>query len=84
MGIGNRAATCASCSKRLTRKHWYYRNGKYYCKQRCWTTEQAKAAKEAAEQAAKAEPAAATAAADTGKPAEPPAPAKPDDAKAAA
>ena len=58
MSIGNRAATCSSCSKRLTRKSWYYRNGKYYCKRRCWDTEQAKAAKEAAkgeaEQAAKA------------------------------
>jgi len=84
MGIGNRAATCASCGKRLTRKHWYYRNGKYYCKQRCWTTEQAKVAKEAAEQASKNEPAAAAAAADAGKAAEPPGPAKQDDAQTAA
>ena len=76
MGIGNRAATCASCSKRLTRKHWYYRNGQYYCKQQCWTTAQAKAAKEAAEKAAQGEPAAAAAAADAGKAAESPAPPK--------
>lgn len=48
MSIGTRAATCTSCGKRLTRKHWYYRNGKYFCKQRCWDTEQAKAAADAA------------------------------------
>lgn len=82
MGIGNRAATCASCSKRLTRKHWYYRNGQYYCKQQCWTTAQEKAEKEAAEKAAQGEPAAA--AADAGKAAESPAPPKQGDAKAAA
>jgi hypothetical protein len=43
MGIGNRPAACASCGKRLTRKSWYYRNGKYFCKQRCWETDRAKA-----------------------------------------
>ena len=47
MGVGNRAATCASCGKRLNRKQWYYRNGKYFCKKRCWVTEQAKAQQEA-------------------------------------
>ena len=46
MGVGNRPATCASCGKRLTYKQWYYRNGKHFCKKRCWVTEQAKAAKE--------------------------------------
>ena len=50
MGIGSRPATCASCGKRLNRKHWYYRNGKYFCKKRCWVTEQEKAAKESAKQ----------------------------------
>ena len=44
MSIGNRAATCTSCSKRLTRKSWYYRNGKFFCKRRCWVTESVKAA----------------------------------------
>lgn len=46
MGVGNRPATCASCGKRLTYKSWYYRNGKHYCKRRCWETEAAKAATE--------------------------------------
>jgi hypothetical protein len=55
MGIGSRPATCASCAKRLTRKSWYYRNGKYYCKQRCWETEQAKAGEEKEQAAAEAQ-----------------------------
>jgi len=38
MGLANRAATCTSCGKRLSRKQWYYRNGQYYCKKRCWVT----------------------------------------------
>ena len=46
MGIGSRPATCASCGKRLNRKQWYYRNGKYFCKKRCWVTESEKAASE--------------------------------------
>ena len=49
MSIATRAATCTSCGKRLNRKSWYYRNGKYFCKRRCWTKEQEKVAKEAAE-----------------------------------
>ena len=64
MSIGTRAAACSSCGKRLNRKQWYYRNGKYFCKRRCWVTEQEKAAIEAAKaseaakaQAAKPEPA---------------------------
>ena len=44
MGIGDRPATCTSCGKRLNRKSWYYRNGKYFCKRRCWVTESAKVA----------------------------------------
>lgn len=44
MGIGSRPATCASCGKRLGRKHWYYRNGKFFCTRRCWETDRAKAA----------------------------------------
>ena len=46
MGVGSRPATCVSCGKRLNRKQWYYRNGKYFCKKRCWVTENQKAAKE--------------------------------------
>ena len=49
MGIGSRPATCTSCGKRLTRKSWYYRNGKYFCKKRCWVTESEKAAQEASQ-----------------------------------
>lgn len=56
MSIGTRAATCSSCGKRLTRKHWYYRNGKYYCKKRCWVTEQEKAAKDKETKAAGEKP----------------------------
>lgn len=44
MSVGNRPAACASCAKRLSRKSWFYRNGKFFCKRRCWETEQAKAA----------------------------------------
>ncbi len=45
MSISTKAAACTSCGKRLNRKSWFYRNGKYFCKRRCWVTEQAKAAK---------------------------------------
>lgn len=58
MGIGSRPATCASCGKRLSRKSWYYRNGKFFCKRRCFVTEAAKAAKEGAKPEAAAEGAA--------------------------
>lgn len=50
MGVGSRPATCTSCGKRLSRKSWYYRNGKYFCKKRCWETENEKAATEAQKQ----------------------------------
>jgi hypothetical protein len=53
MSIGTRAAACSSCGKRLNRKQWYYRNGKYYCKKRCWATESEKAAAEAREKGEK-------------------------------
>ena len=56
MSIATRAATCTSCSKRLNRKQWYYRNGKYFCKKRCWVKETEKTAKEAKEAAEKAAP----------------------------
>lgn len=32
-----RPANCASCNKPIKKK-WYYRNGKYFCTKRCWTT----------------------------------------------
>ena len=50
MGVGDRPATCTSCGKRLNRKSWYYRNGKYFCKPRCWMTEREKLEKDAAKQ----------------------------------
>lgn len=59
MGIGSRPATCASCGKRLNRKQWYYRNGNYFCKRRCWVTEAEKVATEAAKAKEAAAPAAA-------------------------
>ena len=57
MGVGNRPAACASCGKRLNYKQWYYRNGKHFCKKRCWVTEQAKAAKEETTKAKEPQPA---------------------------
>ena len=51
MSVGTRPATCTSCGKRLNRKQWYYRNGKYFCKKRCWVTESEKVAKEAVNEA---------------------------------
>ena len=56
MSIATKAAACTSCGKRLNRKQWYYRNGKYFCKRRCWVKESEKAATEAAEKAAKDAP----------------------------
>ena len=51
MSIATRAAACTSCGKRLNRKQWYYRNGQYFCKRRCWVKESEKTATEAAEKA---------------------------------
>jgi len=31
-------ANCAGCKKSIKNKRWYYRNGKYYCTKRCWST----------------------------------------------
>lgn len=31
-------ANCAGCNKSIRKKRWYYRNGKFYCSQRCWKT----------------------------------------------
>ena len=31
-----RATNCTQCNKRLNRKSWYYRDGQYYCRKRCW------------------------------------------------
>lgn len=72
MGVGNRSATCSACGKRLNRKSWYYRNGKYYCKKRCWVTESEKAAQASATQ----EPAKASAAQEPSAEPAKPAPSK--------
>lgn len=53
MSIATKAAACANCGKRLNRKSWFYRNNKYFCKRRCWDTEQEKLATEAAKVEAK-------------------------------
>ena len=31
-----RPSNCAGCNKSIKKKRWYYRNGKFYCSQRCW------------------------------------------------
>lgn len=67
MGVGDRPATCTSCGKRLNRKQWYYRNGSYFCKKRCWEKERAKAAEEAASKAQPAQPGPAKEAAEPAK-----------------
>lgn len=33
-----RPSNCAGCNKSIKKKRWYYRNGKFYCTQRCWKT----------------------------------------------
>lgn len=38
-------ANCAGCKKSIKNKRWYYRNGKYYCSKRCWSTTNKKPAK---------------------------------------
>ncbi len=78
MGRGDRPANCASCNKRLSRKSWYYRHGKYYCTKRCWTKDAEKAAQEAA--APKADAQAPVAAAPAGPKADQPAQAPPGEA----
>ena len=51
MTLANKAATCSHCGKRLNRKSWYYRNGAYFCKPRCWEAARAKVAGESAKAA---------------------------------
>ena len=48
MSLATKAAACTSCGKRLNRKRWYYRNGQYFCKKRCWVSAREKAAADAA------------------------------------
>ena len=55
--MSNRPATCTSCGKRLSKKQWYYRNGQYFCKPRCWEAFKSKAQSEGAKPAQAAAPA---------------------------
>ena len=44
MALNTRPQACASSGKRLRRKSWYYRDGKYYYNKRAWQTEKEKTA----------------------------------------
>jgi hypothetical protein len=43
--VKEKPANCAGCKKSIKNKRWYYRNGKYYCTKRCWSTANKKPAK---------------------------------------
>ncbi len=51
MAAHNRSATCAQSGKRLRRKSWYYRDGKYFYNKRAWKTAKEKGAEASASQA---------------------------------
>lgn len=74
--MANRPATCTSCGKRLSKKQWYYRNGQYFCKPRCWDTLKSKVQSEGAKPAEAAAPEAARPAVKAAKPEKSEAPAK--------
>jgi hypothetical protein len=40
-----RPDNCAGCKKSIKKKRWYYRDGKYYCTKRCWSSANKKAEK---------------------------------------
>ncbi|MCX5666328.1 MAG: hypothetical protein NT036_04705 [Candidatus Omnitrophica bacterium] len=40
-------SNCAACKKSIKKKRYYYRNGKYFCTQRCFKTTVVKASPEA-------------------------------------
>ena len=44
--MADKPSTCPVCSKRLSKKQWYYRNGQYFDKRRCFYTAQEKAEQE--------------------------------------
>ena len=66
----SRPTNCAQSNKRIRRKDWYYRDGKYFANKKCFKlyvvqeAEKAKKAKEAAAGAAVAQAAASAAAAE--------------------
>ena len=80
--MAEKPSTCPACGKRLSKKQWFYRNGQYFDKRRCFYTARDKAAQDSAkakdEQAAKAKDEAAKA--ENAK--HEPAPAKPEQAEA--
>jgi len=45
-------SNCAVCNKSIKKKRYYYRNGKYFCTQRCFKTTVKKAAPEATDKPA--------------------------------
>jgi len=45
-------SNCAVCNKSIKKKRYYYRNGKYFCTQRCFKTTVKKASQEAADKPA--------------------------------
>lgn len=83
--MAERPSVCVHCGKRLSKKQWYYRNGQFFCKQRCFhenlekvAGEKLKAAEAKAAEAAKAaETKAAEAVKAAAAPAEAPAPQEP-------
>lgn len=48
-----RPTNCAVCNKAFKHKHWYYKNGKYFCTKRCWEKLDAELKAKAAEAKAK-------------------------------
>jgi formylmethanofuran dehydrogenase subunit E len=47
-----RPSNCAVCNKSIKKTRYYYRNGKYFCTQRCFKTTVKKAGEEAADKPA--------------------------------
>ncbi len=45
-------SNCTVCNKSIKKKRYYYRNGKYFCTQRCFKTTVKKASQEAADKPA--------------------------------
>jgi formylmethanofuran dehydrogenase subunit E len=48
-------SNCAVCNKSIKKKRYYYRNGKYFCTQRCFKTTVKKASPEVADKPAETE-----------------------------
>ncbi len=59
-----RPTNCAQSNKRIRRKDWYYRNGKYFANKQCFELFAVQEAKKRKEEEAKAAEAAAKAAQD--------------------